>query len=189
MAGQNTAELFIAGTAGGRLWMADPGTALPSALEAPAAGWTDMGYLSEDGYDLSPSVDTEDFKVWPLKQTALSVVTGQEIELKLALAQWNADTTALYFGGQWATAGGVATLSVPLQRSFEKALVIDAEDGGRTYRYVLARASLSDFETITHKHGELALLGFTLKVLPASDSEWFQLVTDDEAILGAGAVL
>lgn len=181
---QDTAELFIAGIAGGQVWMADVGATAPVDLAAPGTGWTDMGYLSEDGFGVTPGMNTEDIHVWPLMTTARTVVTEQSLEFKLAFAQWNADTLAWFYGGAWTTsAGGTKRLSVPLNRATDKAMLIDAQDGDRTYRYILEHASLSDFEEVTHKLGEVSLLGFTLKVLPASDTEWFALESDDPAIL------
>jgi hypothetical protein len=182
MAGQDVAELFVAGISGGHVWAAPVGTAPPVGLETPAAGWVDMGYLSEDGFGATPGLESEDIKVWPLLTTARTVLTEQSLEVKLAFAQWNADTLGFYFGGAWTDGTTHKTLSVPTVRATDWALVIDASDE-RTYRYVLERATLSDFEEITHKLGEPALLGCTMKVLPTSDTEWFRIVTDDEAVV------
>jgi hypothetical protein len=185
MAGQDVTELMIAGDAGGHAWAAPLGTVLPVGLAAPGTGWVDMGYLSEDGFTITPSVESEDIKVWPLKQAARTVVTEEIHEIGLAFAQWNADTLAMYFGGTWADTAGVKTLEVPLARaSYETALVIDFSDGDRQYRYVLPRVNLTDFEEITHKLGEPALLGVTGKALPASGAtSVYSVITDDAAVV------
>jgi hypothetical protein len=184
---QDASELFIAGITGGRVWQAPRGTVVPDGLEAPAAGWTDLGYLSEDGHSLSEDTESEDIKVWPTTIVARSIVTGQTTEAKFSLAQWNADTLALRFGGIWTedAISSVKTMKVPVARSFDHALIIDNTDGGRTYRYVLAKVSITGFEEIVHKTGEPSLLGMTVKILAATAVDWWDLRSDDPAIVVA----
>lgn len=187
---QTAAELFVAGTSGGAFYTAPIGTTLPTGLATPTSPWLEMGLLSEDGYSASPDVGTEDIKVWPLLSPARTVVTDQSIELSLALAQWNQDTLALYWGGTWTedVPSGVKTLTVPNTRSLDLAVIVDASDGtDRTYRYVVANATISGFEEIAHKHGEPSLLGFTLKVLAADADDWFEIRTNDTAVVVPGA--
>lgn len=184
--GQSTEELFIAGISGGHVWIAPPGTPLPVGLDAPEAPFVDMGYLSEDGWGATPGIETQDIKVWPLLAAARTVVTARTLEVKLKFAQWNADTLAMYWGGIWTldAASGVRTLTVPSSRTTDAVGVIDASDGpGRTYRYSLGAISLSGFEEVPHKLGEPSLLGCTLKVLPMSADKWFDLHTDDPAVI------
>lgn len=181
---QDPSELFIAGISGGQVWQAARGATVPTGLDAPATGWTDLGYLSEDGHSLSEDLETEDVKVWPTMVVARSIVTGQTLEAKLALAQWNADTLALRFGGTWTEdTPGIKVMKVPVARSFDHALIIDNEDGERTYRYLLEKVSITGFEEISHKTGEPALLGMTVKILPATDADWWELRSDDPAIV------
>ncbi|MGB8021742.1 MAG: hypothetical protein WCF04_10990 [Candidatus Nanopelagicales bacterium] len=182
---QTAAELFVAGISGGHMWFGAVGATLPTLLAAPTTGWTEAGYLSEDGFATSQDIGTEDLKVWPLLSPARSVVTEQSVELSLALAQWNADTLGLYWGGTWTedVPSGVKTLTVPNTRSLDLAVIIDATDGDRTYRYIIEQASISGFEEITHKLGEPSLLGFTMKILAADDTYWFKILTDDTAVV------
>lgn len=183
---QDVTELFVAGIAGGRVWVAPAGTTMPTALGNPGTGWTDMGYLSEDGFAVAPEQDTEDIHVWPLLPAARTVTTGASTSFKLAFAQWNADTLGLYWGGTWADDGSVKRLKVPPNRAAARySLIIDSADGDRTYRYALPLVDLSGFEEITHKLGEPSLLGCTMKPLAASADEWFSILTDDTAVVVA----
>lgn len=184
MADQSYEELFIAGISGGQVWQAPVGTTVPDGLEAPGAGWTDLGLLSEDGHSFSEEIETEDIKVWPGTAVARNIVTGRTAEASFALAQWNADTLAARFGGTWtkAAASGVKTLKVPVNRVSDSQLIIDNKDGDRTYRYVFERTSISGFEEVAHKAGEPALLGMTVKVLAKDAVDWWELRSDDPAI-------
>lgn len=181
---QNASELFIAGISGGRVWQGARGATVPTGLDAPGTGWTDLGYLSEDGHSLPEELETEDVKVWPTTIVARSIVTGQSAESKLAFAQWNASTLALRFGGAWTEdTPGIKVMKVPVARSFDHALIIDNTDGGKTYRYILEKVSITGFEEIAHKTGEPALLGMTLKILPANDTDWWEIRSDDPAVV------
>jgi len=182
MAGQSYQELFIAGISGGRLYQSLPGGTLPADLAAPTDGWVDLGYLSEDGHGFTESMESTDIKVWPGTGIARTITTSRTAEAKFALAQWNADTLAFRFGGTWTTAASVHTLKVPVNRITESMLIVDNVDGGRTYRYIWARAFISGFEEIAHKAGEPALLGMTCKILPVDDVDWWELRSDDPAL-------
>jgi hypothetical protein len=181
---EDPGELFVAGISGGQVWVAPRSATVPAGLEEPGAGWTDLGFLSEDGHSLSEETETSDIKLWQRNQVARTIVTGQTVEVKMALAQWNADTLALRFGGSWTSdsVSGVKTLKVPASRQWDLAMLIDSTDGGRTYRYVHEKASITGFEEISHKAGEPALLGMTVRVVPVDDVDWFELRTDDPAI-------
>lgn len=184
---QDVTQLFVPGDSGGRVWVAPAGTTMPTDLAAPGTGWTDMGYLSEDGFTAGQERETEDVHVWPLKPAARTITTSVEGSFKLAFAQWNADTVAMYWGGQWSDNGSVKRLTVPANRVDARySLIIDAADGdGRTWRYAAPLVVLSEFEEVTHKLGEPSLLGCTMKPLAGSDSEWFSIYTDDTAVVVA----
>lgn len=52
------------GRASGMFYVADAGTAIPTTLETLPTGWTEAGFISEDGMELQLSRDIEDIKDW-----------------------------------------------------------------------------------------------------------------------------
>ena len=52
------------GRASGMFYVADAGTAIPTTLATLPTGWTEAGFISEDGMELQLSRDIEDIKDW-----------------------------------------------------------------------------------------------------------------------------
>lgn len=52
------------GRASGMFYVAAAGTAIPTSLTTLPTGWTEAGFISEDGMELQLSRDVEDIKDW-----------------------------------------------------------------------------------------------------------------------------
>lgn len=62
------------GRASGMFYVATAGTAIPSSLTTLPSGWTEVGFISEDGMELQLSRDVEDIKDWSntIRRTVLT---------------------------------------------------------------------------------------------------------------------
>jgi hypothetical protein len=148
----------------GALRIAAVGTAAPTDVTtAFGVGWSDLGYATEDGVTLTPSMDTEDINAWQSAAPVRRIVTGSGLEVGFTLIQSNEETLALYFG---ATVTG-DTIEIPVSPTpLERALAVEWVDAGATYRLVVPRASLSDRGEVTLARGEAVGLEMTFTALP-----------------------
>lgn len=142
----------------GHIRVAATGTAAPAdAIVDPAAAYTDLGYASEDGVTITPSLDTEDINAWQSAVPVRRIVTGSSLEIGFTLIQSNADTLELYFN---ATQNG-SNFEIPVAPApLERALLVDWIDAGENFRLYVPRAQLTDAGEMTLARGEA--VGFEL---------------------------
>lgn len=156
----------------GNVYTAPIGTALPTnATGALNAAFKSLGYIDEDGVQITPEVDLTDIMMW---QSALPVKTTLDtvsLEIQMNLGQVNAYTWGLYFFNQdFEENAGQASLTMPSNPgSQEKSLIVEWEDElARQSRLVIPRAVLADRETLALVRNEATLAGVTFRVLDDS---------------------
>jgi len=148
----------------GKVLVAPVGTAVPAdTTTAWNASFLDLGYASEDGISITPSLDTEDLMGWQSAYPLRRVVTGSGLEISFTCMQANSDTLALFFNGTVTT----GTLPVPVAPSVqERALGIEWSDGATKWRLIVPRAVLSDKGEMTLARGEATSIELTFTALP-----------------------
>ncbi|MEV0823851.1 hypothetical protein [Nonomuraea rubra] len=167
----------------GRILMATANTAMPT-LPAPAnafdettalSGFTDLGYVSEEGAEIVPSLATNDIPVWQSAAAATTVITGAGLTVAFRLMQFDADSTALFFGGTWKKNEGAAgdpvtsTLTLPSSPDLiTKALIVMWGDSKRVAALYIPRAQVSEREGFTLTRTDPNALSMTFKALDAN---------------------
>lgn len=165
----------------GRVLAANAGTALPtipnSVEEAfdnstPISGWDDLGYVTEDGVTLTPTLSTQAFNVWQSVAAAKITVTGAGLDFQFALAQWDKESTELFFGGTWGTKDpgtGLTTMRLPSNPALrEKAFLIlwgDLDDVNGLY---VPRAQISNRDGLTIGKTDPSILNMTFQSLDSN---------------------
>jgi hypothetical protein len=147
----------------GHIQVGAVGVAAPAdATAAPGVGWTDLGYASEDGVTITPSLDTEDINAWQSAVPVRRIVTGSSLEIGFTLLQSNEDTMALYFN---AVQNG-SNFELPVAPApLERALLVDWIDGGENFRLLVPRAQLTDAGELTLARGEAVGFEMTFTAL------------------------
>jgi hypothetical protein len=165
----------------GRVLTSAANTILPAIPETvgeafddstPISGWNDLGYLTEDGVTLTPTLTTNAFNVWQSQSAAKITVTAAGLDFQFVLAQWDKESTELYFGGSWGTkdvATGLTTMTLPSNPALrERAFLIlwgDLDDVNGLY---VPRAQLSDRDGLTIGKTDPTLLNMTFTSLDSS---------------------
>ena len=136
----DASEVVVGGN--GRVLVADADTAVfPETMAALDSGWTEVGYVSEDGITFTSGQEIEDIMAWQSFYSIRKVVASKSATVEFVMRQWNEDTVALAFGGgSVSRAAGVATY-IPAEPGDldERAMIVEWEDGADTYRLVLPR--------------------------------------------------
>jgi hypothetical protein len=185
-----SADEVIVG-ASGRIYVAPVGTTLPTTPTSnldPA--FVDLGYTSEDGVTISFAKNSEDINVWQSAFPVRKIGTGFEASASFTLRQWNAETIALAFGGGTVaeTSTGVYTYTPPdVSDIDERCAVIEWADGNRSYRWVIARCTVSEGVETNLVRSGAADLPITLAVLGADNEDPWYLTTDDPSFEPAGS--
>lgn len=173
----NTERELVIGLAG-QVYVAPVGARLPAtATEALDSTFVDLGYTTEDGVRFTVTPEIQEFRVWQRKSAVRREVESREAEASFALAQWNADTVALAFGGGRVTRTGDGGFRYdpPTNEDAleERSLVIDIVDGDKALRIWIPRGNVSEAVEAGFQRGELAALPITFRALePDTGAMW-----------------
>lgn len=173
--------------ASGSVYVADVGSTGPTDIAtALDAAFVDLGYVSEDGVDITPGMDANEINAWQSFYPVRRVVTGRTLEIGFTLLQWNEESIKLAFGGGTVatTAGPPAhyTYSPPDPSEIDyRALVIEWADGTKGYRLHVPKALVTDTSALSLNRTDPAGLALTFSVQATDGADPFTLVTDDPA--------
>jgi len=165
-------EVQIGTSNGPGIYIAPEGTAPPAEGADWASPWVSLGYLSEDGPTISPSVDSEDITPWQSRTPIRSVVTGRSVTIQFVMWQLNERTLALYFDSDVPDAVG-GSVDFDIRSDAPQhiyAIGIDSRDGDRVVRVSFRRASLTDAGDMQLQKGAAVPLDVTLSALDDAGS-------------------
>lgn len=153
----------------GAVFFADLGTTLPTdASSALAAGFSDLGYVSEDGVTNSNTPETDDINAWG-GDVVLTVQTSKPDEFKFTLIEsLNSGVLKVVYGDENVTVdNGAITVQATSAEQEEHAYVIDmALRGGAMRRIVIPNGKVKEVGDIVYKDDEAIGYEITLAALP-----------------------
>lgn len=171
----------------GRVLVAPLGTAEPTDVTtAFNAAFKELGWVTEDGISVTPSVDTNDVPMWQSITPVKRPITGMGLEVSMALGSHNKDTLGLYFlNSTVSNAAGVARLEMAnAPASQEVMLAVEwTDDEGDTNRLIFPRVTMTDREAITLQRSDAVALGLTFSSLAGPDGYTAVLLSDNATLL------
>jgi hypothetical protein len=169
----------------GSVYIAPKGTTAPADLTtAWPAGWVDLGYLSDDGVEMSYSTESEDINAWQSLSPVRKVLTGVDMTLGFTAIELKTQTMTLYFPSATMTdvSGTVHKLSIPAAPSpDERAIGLEWVDGDITNRLIIARGEVTDRESITLARSGAVGLGMTVSAYADTAPEIAVWLSNDPA--------
>lgn len=165
----------------GRVLAAAANTAMPTIPTTvsdafdnsqPISGWDDLGYVTEDGVTLTPTLETNAFPVWQSVAAAKITVVAAGLDFQFSLAQWDKESTELFFGGTWGakdTTTGLTTMTLPSNPGLrEKAFLILWGDLDVVNGLYVPRAMISDRDGLSIAKTDPTILNMTFTSLDSS---------------------
>lgn len=172
--------------ANGTVRIAPIGTAAPAdSAVAPAAGWLDLGYLSEDGVTLTDARTIEKIPVWQLFYAARMIVTERDFMIAFVMRQWSEVNVPLAFGGgvvSTVTAGNYKYTPPAPELIDERAAMVDWVDGTKKYRLIVPRCLVTENVETNLSRTAAADLPITLSIVGDDSADNWYLLTNDPAI-------
>ena len=135
-------------------------TAPTSAITASPIGFSDLGYVSEDGVTETTSQSVEKIKAWQKGAVVRTTVTEGEASYKLTLIQTNADTLAEYYGAAVAVDGSV--IVDPLRERPHRSYLIDVLDGDEVIRTYIPDGQVTEVGDQVYQAG--AAIGYEITI-------------------------
>jgi len=170
--------------ANGTVRVAAMATAEPADISvAFAAGWTDLGYVSEDGVTFRDAKTLEKIPVWQLFYPGRMIVTDRDFSVTFALRQFNGPQAEFAFGGATVTAdsAGKYRLTPPSPEVIDnRKLAVEWMDGAKTYRLILPKGMVSETVESTVARTKAVDLPITFSVIgdDAIAAPWYMLTND-----------
>jgi hypothetical protein len=182
-------DLVVA--ANGRVYVADVETTLPTdESEVLDSAFVDLGYLTDAGVTVSPSMSVESVTPWQSYYSIREIVTTRELTVGMELLQFNSDTAVLAFGGGIVTEEDPGSYKmVPPSPEYvdKRTVVIDWQDGDKVYRLVVPTAMMIDGGEFNLSRSAPASLAVTLKALGVDGEDPFILYTNDSSFAPTGS--
>lgn len=179
---KNLANIRIYGDQDSAVYVGTKGTTMPIDLAAPAVAFKDLGWLSEDGVDITRESSATDFTAWQGGTIVRSKVSGVKDTIKVVCLEETAIALGLYYPGSTSvTTTGTTKITVPGGASSnEKALVVDFKDDTVTKRYNIPRAEVTGVGTVSHKNTDMTMYEFTFTIYGG-----FEIITNNPALVSA----
>lgn len=147
---------------------ADSAAAPTDANTALGQGWSDLGYINEDGLALTIETDSEDIKDWA-GTIINTIVTERSEELTYSLLQTNATTFKEVYGEDNvnvdADTGEIVVNSKQYEAPFKK-YCFDMIVGNRVERIYIPKGKVNEVGEMTFQSGEPIAYEFTVKAFP-----------------------
>lgn len=169
----------------GNIYLASTGTTAPTDLDtAWGAGWSDLGYLSEDGVSMEYSTDTEDINAWQSLSPVRKVLTSVDMTLGFTAIELKTSTITLYFPGSTMTdvSGTVHQLAIPSAPTpDERAIGLEWIDGTIKNRLIIPRGEVTERGAITIGRSDAVGLEMTISAYATSAPELATWLSNDPA--------
>lgn len=139
----------------------------PASVDAALTGYTDLGYVSEDGVTEANSQDTEVVRAWQKAKVVRTLVTEGETTFALTLIQTNADTLGEYYGVAPEADGSFIT-SAANSRPHRK-YVLDILDGDEWIRKYIPDGQVTEVGDQVFQNG--APIGYEITITAYDDED------------------
>lgn len=161
----------------GAVYFAAVGSTAPTdASTALSSAWYNVGYTTEDGVTITPSVDLGDVRAWQTASRLKRTVNSVDIDVAFTMEQINRVVLSTYFFGGVTTngAGGTSTMDLPSNfnvANLTYALVIDwTDDDGDLNRFYFPRGVVGERDALQLMRTDVVKAGVTYSVTDSNGS-------------------
>lgn len=142
----------------GAIYKGALGATAPTGTSGTPAGFTDMGYVSEDGVEVTipGSGDSTPIKAWQEGTTVRTVRSPSEDNPSwhFTLLETSIDVVELYFGVEVTSSASEGNFKYAVADRDPQAFVIDVVDGAELIRDYLPRGVVTEVGAQTFSNGE-----------------------------------
>lgn len=170
--------------ADGSIYVGPVSTSPPADIDDPwGAGWTELGYTSEDGLKFADGKTIVDILVWQLFYPARKIITARDFTTEFVLRQFDGPTVKLGFGGGEVSDIGAGYRYTPPAPSFidERALGCEWLDGDKVFRLVIPRGLVTSNVEGEVKRSAATDLPITFGVIGSDTDDPWYFDTNDES--------
>jgi hypothetical protein len=152
-------------------------TAPTTAISALAAGFRDVGYISDDGVSEVIDKSTNNIVAWQGSAVVRTVVTESSISLTFTMIETNANSVELFYAAPVSAVDGSVAI-VPAATGGRRSFVLDYVDGAKMVRLYIPQGEVTEVGEVTLASGDpvgynVTITGYPDVTLGASAKKWY----------------
>lgn len=146
----------------GKIYVGPVGTTLPTAHSTtPAAGFTELGYISDAGVTEAMATTTNKIRAWQNADVVREVQTEHDLTFKFACLETNATVLATFYGNY--TTGDIEINGLqPVAQEW----VLDVIDGVDVIRVVIPYGQITDRGDVQYVNADAVMYDMTVTAYP-----------------------
>lgn len=153
----------------GEVSMALTSASAPTGTATALTGFTGLGYLNEDGFEVIPERSTDDKRGWQNAAIVRTVTTDSKLTFKFTMIETKKETVELYWGTTITQTVTEGNFDIdPAATGGKRSFVFDIIDGAELQRYYVPLGELESRESIQNQNGELIGYGVTIVAYASS---------------------
>jgi hypothetical protein len=169
-------EDFMRAGATGVGWTGAVGVTFPTGFATPATGWTDVGYISDDGLTQGMSEERKSWTPWGRTAPVKTQLTKAEKTFKIVMWETNVTTLGLYYKQPASALIPDVTTDIinftdanGLDQD-QRAFLFDVADGANNLiRHAIPLGEVTGRGDIVNKTDEIIAYEITITAYPGSD--------------------
>lgn len=143
----------------GKVYVGPTTATAPTSSTSSLTGFTELGYVSEDGVEFSNEKSTTQIRAWQNADLVREVVTEGTTTYSFSLLETTQETIELYFGSTMVD-GKIEV--VPTATGGKKSFVIDVVDGAKAIRHYIPTGEILSVEAQQIVNGDAVAYGVTI---------------------------
>lgn len=152
----------------------DTATAPTDAIAPLGSGFSDLGFIGEDGVTETRERSTENIKAWQNGSIVRVVITEASIAVTFVLIETKKETVEAYYGGTVEADGSIVI--IPSKTGGRNKYVVDVVDGDRYIRGYIASGEVTEVGDLVYANGqavgyEVTVTGYPDSSIPDANGE------------------
>lgn len=139
----------------------------PTDADTPPVGFSDLGYVHEDGVTETRDRSTEQLRAWQNADVVREVVTEATMTYTLRLVETKAETVELFYGVPVNPADGSVSI-IPTRTGGRKSFIIDVIDGDDFIRAYVPSGEVTEVGEQVYSNGEPIGYEVTITAYPSA---------------------
>lgn len=145
----------------GGIFRGDPGAALPTNASGALTGFTELGYVSEDGVSQTMDETTQKIRAWQNGDTVREVQTAHDLTFTFTAIESNEAVLKAYYGNYAA-----GKIEVNGAQGVRGSWVVQVVDGDRDLRIVIPDGQVTDRGDIAYVNSNAVGYQLTITCYP-----------------------
>jgi hypothetical protein len=142
---------------------------LPTTTSAALTGFTDLGFIGEDGVTEARDQSSENIKAWQKGETVRTVITEGSLTYKFVMLETSKATLETYYQSTATSAATEGSITIyPTAQAGRFAWIFDVVDISESMRVVIPEGEVTEVGEVKYANGEPIGREITVTAYPST---------------------